>query len=335
MKKLLFCLGTRPEALKMAPIIRKWENKVVINTGQHLDIIDLLDIPVDINFEFMNSELGLFNIISNTKLLANKIREISPDYVVVQGDTSTAYIAALAAYYLGVKIIHVEAGLRTYKKNPFPEEFNRRSIDLMSDIMFAPTENNVDNLLDEQVNGKIFLTGNTIVDELERMIKVYDIKNVYNGDIVLITIHRRESKNYLLHIIEQLNQITEDYPQYRYVYPVHPNNKDIIKQYINKKIKFVDPLPYLDFISLMSKSYCIISDSGGIQEEAPNLGKPVLVVRNETERSELIQNEGGYLTGYNNIKYYFDRINILKKIENPFGDGKASDRIINIIEEMC
>ena len=336
MKKLLFIFGTRPESIKLAPIIRKWDNKYVINTGQHQDILDLLDIKPDKTYHFVDKDDPMINCIRNITIIYYELKNIKPDYVVVQGDTSSAYVGALAAFYLKIPIVHVEAGLRTYQRDPYPEEFYRRSIDVMSKILFIPTLPNFENLVYERLytGNERFKVGNTIVDELEKIISDNDIR-ISDEGIVLITLHRRETNIHLPKVIDQLNHIASENKDLKFVYTVHPNNKHEVKKLVSKNIELIDPLPYIEFIRLMAKSHCIITDSGGIQEEAPTLGKKVLVVRESTERQELIDMNLGYLTGYDYIPYYFLKLDKLDvTFKNPFGDGLASDRIVEIMKRM-
>jgi len=343
MKKLFFCLGTRPEFLKLAPIIRKWDNKFVMNTGQQMtDMIDFLDINVDLNLNLPSVGLGLFNVVSGIKQIRDVITQVKPDYVVVQGDTSSAYVGALSAYYLQIPIIHIEAGLRTNNYLPFPEEFHRKSIDYMSDILFAPTYPDYINLYDEGVNGKIHVVGNTIVDELSKIIKNNKIVPTVTNKI-LVTLHRRETNKNLEIVLTNLSMLKNNFPEFEFIYPVHPNNRETVHKYLGSSFTLINPLQYVDFIRLMAECYLVITDSGGIQEEAPTLHKPVIVMREHTERNDLISSGGGFLVGYDwgSLFSIFSRLvknefayAFASSIENPFGYGNSSDIIVGILNEQ-
>jgi len=359
--KILFAFGTRPEAIKLAPVIKELQKdkinfKVEICiTAQHrhmLDqVLDIFNIKADYDLNIMKQGQTLFDI--NVRILQGLEKLLAtsrPDIIFVQGDTTTAFVSALAAFYSKIKIGHVEAGLRTYDKfAPFPEEMNRRLITHLADFHFAPTKQAKDNLLKEGVSKKqVLVTGNTVIDALKLALKInpklglpilHKIKPW--NKIILVTVHRRESFGKpFTNICLALKRIIERNKDVEIVYPVHPNpNIKIPAHKILGNIErmhLVAPMDYLPFAHLMNRSYLILSDSGGIQEEAPALGKPVLVLRDKTERPEAIQSGTARLagTGTNRIFEMTRQLLTSKKeykkmsqIKNPFGDGKSSQRI--------
>lgn len=364
MIKVLFIFGTRPEAIKLAPVIKELNkdlsnfNVKVCITSQHRSMLDevlkVFEIKPDYDLNLMKNNQSLSYITSQVLVGIEKVLIIEgPDLLLVQGDTSTAMAASIAAFYLKVKIGHVEAGLRTSNKfSPFPEEINRRMISIIADLHFAPTENAKNNLLKEGVNdNNIFVTGNTIIDALFWITNKNkgNIKFKFNkkSRIILVTAHRRENFGKgLENICQALKRIAQLKDDVEIVYPVHlnPNVNNMVRRILSgiKRIHLIEPLDYESFSQLINQSYLILSDSGGIQEEAPSLGKPVLVLRNTTERPEAIETGTAKLVGTN-----IDRIvnetqrllndkNAYKKmssIKNPFGDGKSSAKIKNIIAE--
>ncbi len=362
-KRILFFIGTRPEAIKIAPVIKEFkrnENQyevLVCNTGQHLDLIQsvikFFDLKIDFDLKIMTENQDLFSLSSNLLLKAGKIlEEVTPDLVFVHGDTSTSFICALAAKYLKIKVGHIEAGLRTFNQySPFPEEINRTLTGQLADLHLAPTTRSKENLIREGVNEKsIKITGNTVIDALlegKNIIKKkgYDLK--YSYDYILFTGHRRENfGDGFVKIFEALNEICLQNPTINIIYPVHPNPnvKNLAdKSFSDKsKIYLIPPQGYGEFIWLMSHAKIIITDSGGIQEEAPSLGKPVLVTRDTTERPEAVESGTVILVGSNKNKivstvnkllndniFYSEMSNKI----NPYGDGNASERILEFINE--
>jgi UDP-N-acetylglucosamine 2-epimerase (non-hydrolysing) len=370
-KKILSIFGTRPEAIKMAPVIKELEKhqdkirSLVCVTAQHrqmLDqVLDLFEIKPDFDLNLMEDSQTLSQITARALTALDEVfKEIKPDWVLVQGDTTTTMVASLAAFYHGVRIGHIEAGLRTYSKRaPFPEEINRRMTSVIADLHFAPTEKAKQNLLKEGVDEKrIFVTGNTVIDALlvivERQFQpgVQEKWNRYFADQfgisfdngrrqILVTGHRRESfgKGFE-NICNALREIAHSYEDVEIIYPVHlnPNVQEPVRRVLNntKRIHLIPPLDYEPFIYLMSKSYLILTDSGGIQEEAPSLGKPVLVMRDTTERPEAVKAGTARLVGTDQNKIISETNLLLSNketylamsvSENPYGDGKAAARI--------
>lgn len=368
-KKISIVIGTRPEAIKMAPLILELKkdnnNHVEICcTGQHKTMFDdaLLSfgLRADIFLDVMQNNQTLESL--TCKLITHTseyYENAKPDFVLVHGDTTTAMVAALSSFYKKIKIGHVEAGLRTYDLySPFPEEYNRRSIGLCSKYHYAPTENSKNNLLKESINSKnIIVTGNTVIDALmytvqklkknkslmnllgEKFYKMFDF-NIFSQEFILITAHRRENINVLKNIFSALKILAEKNKNIEFIYPVHLNPKiqKLVKDNLSdiKNIKLIDPLNYTEFSFLMSFCRFIITDSGGIQEEAPALGKPVLVIRENSERPEAIAAGTAKLITTNRetilieSQKFIDDDALIKKISNlnnPYGDGKASIRI--------
>ncbi len=364
MKKVLFILGTRPEAIKMAPLImffnekKTFQIKVCI-TSQHKELLQqvlkIFNIKVDFDLALMqeNQTLSSFGSLAISSI-SKYIEDEKPEWIFVHGDTSTAFYASLAAFYNKVKIAHVEAGLRTWNKySPFPEEINRSFISKIADLHFSPTQKSKENLLKENIDSnKIFVTGNTVIDSTvqindkinQSIIRPSEVVvNLTKKPYILITMHRRENfgdgvRNICLSILN----LAQIYSNYNFIYPIHPNPnvKNVVFEMLeNKKnIILINPLDYVDFIFLMSKSLIILTDSGGIQEEAPSLGKPVLVLRDTTERPEAIEAGTVKLVGSNSQlieeefiklmsdKEYYEK---MTKVKNPYGNGKASESIYN------
>lgn len=373
-KKILFLFGTRPEAIKLAPVI--WELKKYPNyfhieicvTAQHrlmLDqILTIFRIKPNFDLNIMQPNQTLYDInIRVLRKLAMLLDELKPDLILVQGDTTTAFVSALAAYYKKIKIGHIEAGLRTDDKYaPFPEEMNRRLLAALADFHFTPTERTKENLLREGIPEKnILVTGNTVIDALilalKKMKKNYTLpvlkKILPDVKIILVTVHRRENFDRpLVKICQALQTLIKRNEDIEIVYPVHPNPNVIkpVKELLggSKRIHLIKPLDYLSFVQLMQKSYLILTDSGGIQEEAPALGKPVLVLRGTTERPEAIGAGTARLVGFNPKKIIQETEILLKsklayramaKRTNPFGDGRAAIRIrkflIRALRDNC
>jgi UDP-N-acetylglucosamine 2-epimerase (non-hydrolysing) len=372
MKKVMLVFGTRPEAIKMAPLVlefRKYPevfDVVVCVTAQHREMLDqvlnLFKIIPDVDLNLMKNGQDLYDMTSSVLMgLRDVLRSYSPNIVLVHGDTTTSLAAAMAAYYSGISVGHVEAGLRTHNINaPFPEEFNRQVVSKLADIHFAPTNLARENLLSERVNApNILTTGNTVIDALHWVLEkqktdfsnTEKIKDKLLGDlgfdysvspIVLITGHRRENfGDGFIQICEAIRDLAKSYLEYHFVYPVHLN-PNVCKP-VNKILQGIDnvhlikPLDYEPFVYLLNFSYLVLTDSGGIQEEAPSLGKPVLVMRDLTERPEAVEAGTVKLVGakrdqiftgvsklLNDENYYLD----MSRAHNPYGDGTASEKII-------
>ena len=374
MKKILFVFGTRPEAIKMAPVIKAFKDEKIFDTkvcvtGQHrqmLDqVLDIFDIKPDYDLNIMERGQDLFDITANVLSgMKNVLSEYSPDLVLVHGDTSTTSATAIAAFYQKIKVGHVEAGLRTGNiYSPWPEEVNRQISGVIANYHFAPTPTSMENLLKENKNKEnILVTGNTVIDALflvlDKIEKDTKLKNTilksisdqykFNSDkkIILVTGHRRENFGEgFTNICKALKKIADNNHDVDIVYPVHlnPNVQKPVKNILSnsKNIYLINPLSYENFIYLMSKSYFIITDSGGVQEEAPSLGKPVLVLRNTTERPEALEAGTVKLVGTNfeaivneSQKFLDDEKEYKKmsKAHNPYGDGSASKRIVNFFK---
>ena len=361
MIKVMSIFGTRPEAIKMAPLVKELENReeienIVCVTAQHREMLDqvlnIFDIKPKYDLNIMKQGQTLSEITSRVLLgLEEVIKEERPNIILVHGDTTTTFAGALAAFYNSVDIGHVEAGLRTYNKySPFPEEMNRQMVDRMTDMFFAPTEVSKNNLLIENIiEDKIYVTGNTAIDAMK-----YTIKDNYNHEVfdwigndkmILLTAHRRENLGEpMKNIFRAVKKITEKFDNVKVVYPIHMNPKirEIANEILgdNDKIKIIEPLEVIDFHNFINKSYLILTDSGGVQEEAPSLGKPVLVLRDTTERPEGIKAGTLKLVGtdeeiiYNETKRLLtdsDEYNKMSIASNPYGDGLTSIRIVDAI----
>ena len=357
--------GTRPEAIKMAPVILNLQanpkfNSIVAVTAQHRDMLDqvlhLFDIHPDFDLDIMAPNQSLFDITSKALIgLQDVLNSTKPDIVLVHGDTTTSFAAALAAFYLHIPVAHVEAGLRTFDKySPFPEEMNRKLTGSIADLHFSPTQNSRNNLIREGVNPEnIFVTGNTVIDALHKTVsenfsfddsplKDFDFSN---KRLLLVTTHRRENLGEpLRHVYKALKALTQTFDDVEVVFPVHKNPK--VRQVVNEelggleKIHLIDPLDYAPFANLMARSTLILTDSGGLQEEAPALGKPVLVLRDTTERPEALEAGTVKLVGTNSDTIFntaklllSDSNEYLKMAEasNPYGDGHASERIVSTL----
>ena len=359
MKSVLLVFGTRPEAIKMCPLVielknnpDQFETKVCV-TGQHrqmLDaVLDAFGVKPDYDLSIMKDQQTLFDITSAVLLqLKEVIQEASPDIVLVHGDTTTSFAAALAAFYLGTPVGHVEAGLRTNNlRSPFPEEFNRQAVDIVSDYYFAPTETAKRNLIREgKDEKKIFVTGNTGIDALRTTVRddyTHEALEWANGyRLLLITAHRRENLGAPMHhMFRAIRAVVEEHPDVRAVYPVHLNPKvrAAAKEELSgcDAIKLIDPLDVIDFHNVLSRCYLVLTDSGGIQEEAPSLGKPVLVMRDTTERPEGVEAGTLKLVGTHENDIYRECTKLLDDREayramshasNPYGDGYACRRIL-------
>lgn len=368
-RKAMFIFGTRPEAIKVAPVIKelkRYNNRIktiVVVSAQHRemlkDALDSFDIRPDFDLRIMEENQTVYDITINLlRRMRQVLQEAKPDLVVIQGDTTTAFVTALSAFYEKIPVAHVEAGLRTRNKYaPFPEEINRVLISHISDLHFAPTENGKQNLLKEGIPEKnIFITGNTVIDAL--LFTSKKIKNMQpkflkdiisnKNKLILVTGHRRESFGQpLRNICLALRTIAERNPNIEIIYPVHLN-PNVRKPVFNllkghRNIYLVDPLDYPTFVWLMNQSYLILTDSGGIQEEAPSLGKPVLVMREITERSEGIKVGTAKLVGTDIDKIVYETEKLLKEpaaylkmsnTVNSYGDGKAAKQIVDIIKKF-
>lgn len=364
--KVMTVFGTRPEAIKMAPIVlelQKHSDKitpVVAVTAQHREMLDqvlnLFSITPDHDLDIMAQGQTLFDITTKAmKGLDQVMTEEKPDIVLVHGDTTTTFAGALAAYYHQIPVGHVEAGLRTHNKySPFPEEMNRKLTGCISDLNFAPTETSEANLLAENVPAEsIFVTGNTVIDALHHTVRddyEFDDEMLRHIDftnkrIILVTTHRRENLGEpMRHVYKALRQLTEEFDDVEIVFPVHKNPKvrEVVREELGglSKVHLIDPLDYEPFANLMSRAHLILTDSGGVQEEAPALGKPVLVLRDTTERPEAVAAGTVKLIGTDCERVYQEAKLLLTDEEeygrmaesvNPYGDGKASERIIQAI----
>jgi UDP-N-acetylglucosamine 2-epimerase (non-hydrolysing) len=361
MIKVLVIFGTRPEAIKMAPLVKELKSResiecLVCITAQHREMLDQVlktfHITPDYDLDIMKRGQTISDItVAALKGVEDVIREVKPDIVLVHGDTSTAFAGSLAAFYQQVSVGHVEAGLRTYNKySPFPEEMNRQMVDCISDLFFAPTEQSKQNLLEEQKNpADIYVTGNTAIDALKTTITTeyqHPMLDWCKGSrLILLTAHRRENLGEpMRQIFRAIRRITEKTEDIKVIYPVHMNPAvrkvaDDVLLGCNK-VKLIDPLEALDFHNFMNAAYIILTDSGGIQEEAPSLGKPVLVLRDTTERPEGIAAGTLKLVGTHEESVYQhtkellcnpDTYHAMSRANNPFGDGNASKRIADVI----
>lgn len=364
--KVMTVFGTRPEAIKMAPVVlelAKHPDKivpVVTVTAQHRDMLDqvlnLFQIKPDHDLDIMAAGQTLFDITSRAMMGLDKVlQEEKPDIVLVHGDTTTTFAGALASYYHQVSVGHVEAGLRTHNKySPFPEEMNRKLTGSIADLHFAPTDTSEQNLLAESVDSKrIFVTGNTVIDALHKTVdddfqfedEVLQGIDFKNKRIVLLTTHRRENLGEpMRHVYRAMRRLVDEFEDVEIVFPVHKNPKvrEVVQEELGglSKVHLIDPLDYEPFANLMHRSHLILTDSGGVQEEAPALGKPVLVLRDTTERPEAVAAGTVKLIGtdekvvYDEAKLLLtdrDEYSRMSEACNPYGDGKASQRIIQAI----
>jgi len=359
--KVMTIFGTRPEAIKMAPIVKELKSRdeiecIVCVTAQHRQMLDQVleafDIIPEYDLDIMSQGQTLSDITSKAlQGLEKVIKEVKPNIILVHGDTTTTFAGALAAFYNQVDIGHVEAGLRTWNKySPYPEEMNRQMVGVMADMHFAPTENSKENLLKEgKVEENIFVTGNTAIDALTTTVREDYTNPIFEwiGEdrLILLTAHRRENLGEpMKHMFKAIKKVVDEHKEVKVVYPVHlnPKVKEIADEVLgnDNRIKLIEPLEVIDFHNFMNKAYLILTDSGGIQEEAPSLGKPVLVLRDTTERPEGIVAGTLKLAGTEEEDIYrltkellenketYDR---MSKASNPYGDGKASKRIVEEI----
>ena len=376
MKKILLVFGTRPEAIKMAPLVKEFqkdtenfETKICV-TAQHREmldqVLDLFQITPDYDLNIMKPGQDLYDATSNILLKIKPVLEgFNPDVVLVHGDTATTFATSLAAYYQKIQIGHVEAGLRTGNLySPWPEEGNRRLTGVLTDYHFSPTETSKQNLLNEGVDeSKIIVTGNTVIDALQLVVnKIYSNEHLrskikktiiqsgfkeLDSKFILVTGHRRENFGQgFLNICEALKVLAKNNPDINILYPVHlnPNVRRPVNELLSNvsNINLVEPFQYEEFIYLMSKSYLILTDSGGIQEEAPSLGKPVLVMRDTTERPEAVEAGTVKLVGSDKSDIVKEVQNLLddsseyqrmSKAHNPYGNGNASKNILKILRD--
>ena len=361
MKKVMLVFGTRPEAIKMCPLVnelkkRKELETVVCVTGQHRQMLDMVleafDVTPDYDLSIMKDKQTLFDVTTN---ILNRIREVlekeKPDVVLVHGDTSTTFVTALACFYLQIPVGHVEAGLRTYNiYSPYPEEFNRQAVSIISKFNFAPTELSKQNLMKEGKDpDSIYVTGNTAIDALKTTVcESYthpELEWAKGSRLIMITAHRRENLGEpMRHMFEAIRRVMDEHPDVKAIYPIHMNPvvREIADEFLggDDRIHIIEPLDVLDFHNFLSRSYLILTDSGGIQEEAPSLGKPVLVMRDTTERPEGIAAGTLKLVGTEEETIYneFSRLlsdkeeyEVMSKASNPYGDGHACERIADVL----
>lgn len=361
-KTVMLVFGTRPEAIKMCPLVnelkkRKSIKTVVCVTGQHRQMLDQVletfDVIPDFDLSVMKDKQTLFDITTN---ILNRIKEVleevKPDTVLVHGDTSTTFVTALACFYLQIPVGHVEAGLRTYNiYSPYPEEFNRQAVSIISKYNFAPTEKSKNNLIKEGKDEKtIWVTGNTAIDALKTTVRQDyshpELDWAKGSKLIFITAHRRENLGTPMHnMFRAIRRVMEEHKDVKALYPIHMN--PVVRKAADEelgdfdRIHIIDPVEVFDCHNIMARSYMILTDSGGIQEEAPSLGKPVLVMRDTTERPEGIAAGTLKLVGtdeetiYNNFKLLLENNEEYKKMAhaaNPYGDGHACERIADILE---
>lgn len=362
MKKIMLVFGTRPEAIKMCPLVKELKSRenldvTVCVTGQHRQMLDQVlktfDVVPDYDLSIMKEKQTLFDITTNILTgMGAILDEVNPDIVLVHGDTTTTFVTALACYYKQIDVGHVEAGLRTYNiYSPYPEEFNRQGVGIIAKYHFAPTEVAKENLLKEgKVSRDIFVTGNTAIDALKITVKDEyshpELVWAQGSKLIMITAHRRENLGQPMHnMFRAIRRVLEEHPEVKAIYPIHMN--PVVRKAAEEelsgldRIHIIEPLEVIDFHNFLANSYLILTDSGGIQEEAPSLGKPVLVMRDTTERPEGIKAGTLKLVGteenviYNNFKLLLEdneEYELMAKASNPYGDGMACKRIANILE---
>lgn len=361
MKKVMLVFGTRPEAIKMCPLVNELKTRdslktVVCVTGQHRKMLDMVleafNVKPDYDLSIMKDKQTLFDVTTN---ILTRIKDVlekeKPDIVLVHGDTSTTFVTALACYYLQIPIGHVEAGLRTYNiYSPYPEEFNRQAVSIISKFNFAPTELSKQNLLNEGRKAEsIYVTGNTAIDALKTTIRKdythLELNWAKGSRMILITAHRRENLGEpMRHMFKAIRRVMDEHPDVKAIYPIHMNPviREIANEYLgdDDRIHIIEPLDVLDFHNFLNHSYLILTDSGGIQEEAPSLGKPVLVMRDTTERPEGIKAGTLKLVGTKEETIYKEFSTLLSnqneydnmsKASNPYGDGFACKKIADIL----
>lgn len=381
MKTIMLVFGTRPEAIKMCPLVKEFQKHsecfktVVCATGQHREMLDqvlrIFDVTPDYDLNIMKQGQDLYDVTARVLTgMRDVFKECKPDVVLVHGDTTTSTAAALAAFYAQIPVGHVEAGLRTHDiYSPWPEEMNRQITGRIAEYNFSPTPLSEKNLLEEKAHGKVYVTGNTVIDALHMVTKKlkddallaneqedillqagYDISHLNNGKkLVLITGHRRENfGDGFIRMVTAMKDLSEKYPDVDFVYPMHlnPNVRKSIHEVFGEDLTrpnffFIEPLQYLEFVHLMSKASIVLTDSGGIQEEVPGLGKPVLVMRDTTERPEAMASGTVHLVGtdydkiMNEVSTLLDDATAYEKMSkavNPYGDGYACNRIVEILK---
>lgn len=381
MKTVMLVFGTRPEAIKMCPLVKEFQKHadefktIVCVTGQHREMLDqvltIFDVKPDFDLNIMKQGQDLYDVTARVLTgMRDVFKECKPDIVLVHGDTTTSTAAALAAFYQQIPVGHVEAGLRTHDiYSPWPEEMNRQITGRIATYNFSPTPLSEKNLLEEKAHGNVYVTGNTVIDALHMVVEKlsndkylateqtailakagYDITRLEGGKkLVLITGHRRENFGEgFIHMVTAIRDLKNKYPNVDFVYPMHlnPNVRKPIHEVFGEELSnlgnmfFIEPLQYLEFVYLMSKANIVLTDSGGIQEEAPGLGKPVLVMRDTTERPEALVSGTVHLVGtdYDKIMSEVSTLledteayNRMSKAVNPYGDGKACNRIVRIL----
>ncbi|TYR72620.1 UDP-N-acetylglucosamine 2-epimerase (non-hydrolyzing) [Rossellomorea vietnamensis] len=361
-KKVMLVFGTRPEAIKMCPLVKEIKTRenlktFVCVTGQHKEmltqVLDAFKVVPDYNLAIMKEKQTLFDVTINIlEKMKGVLEEVKPDVVLVHGDTSTTFVTSLACFYLQIPVGHVEAGLRTYNiYSPYPEEFNRQAVGLVAKFNFAPTEMSKQNLLKEgKYPSSIYVTGNTAIDALNTTVREdyshEQIEWASDSRLIMITAHRRENLGEpMRNMFKAIKRIVDEFPDIKAVYPIHMN--PVVREAANEilgnndRVRIIEPLEVLDFHNFLSRSYLILTDSGGIQEEAPSLGKPVLVMRDTTERPEGISAGTLKLVGteeeniYKNFKLLLEdktEYEKMSKASNPYGDGFASKRIADVLE---
>jgi len=384
MKKIMLVFGTRPEAIKMCPLVKEFQKHpkdfetIVCVTGQHREMLDqvlnIFDVKPDYDLNIMRQGQDLYDVTARVLTgMRDVFKECKPDIVLVHGDTTTSAAAALSAFYQQIPVGHVEAGLRTHNiYSPWPEEMNRQITGRVATYNFAPTPLSEKNLKEENIQGRIYITGNTVIDALHMVVSKlktdkmladsqiailknagYDVERLSNGKrLVLITGHRRENFGEgFISMVTAMKDLSEKYTDVDFVYPMHlnPNVRKPIHDVFGedltayKNFFFIEPLQYLEFVYLMEKSYLVLTDSGGIQEEAPGLGKPVLVMRDTTERPEALESGTVHLVGTNHdlivseVSTLLDNTVAYEKMSksvNPYGDGKACERIVNTLKQL-
>ena len=364
MKKVMLVFGTRPEAIKMCPLVNELKTReniktIVCVTGQHREMLDQVltafNVEPDYDLSIMKEKQTLFDVTVNIlERIKSVLEEAKPDVVLVHGDTSTTFVTALACFYMQIPVGHVEAGLRTYNiYSPYPEEFNRQAVGIVSQYNFAPTELSKQNLLNEGKKPEtIYVTGNTAIDALKTTVrKDYShpqLEWAEGSRLILITAHRRENLGKPMeNMFRAIKRVMNEHPDVKAIYPIHMN--PVVRQTADsilggdERIRIIEPLKVLDFHNFLSRSYLILTDSGGIQEEAPSLGKPVLVMRDTTERPEGIKAGTLKLVGteeetiYNEFKRLLEDENEYAKMSNasnPYGDGFACKRIADILQKI-
>ena len=363
MKKVMLVFGTRPEAIKMCPLVNELKNRkgletVVCVTGQHRQMLDQVlqafHVTPDYDLSIMKDKQTLFDVTINIlERIKTVLEEVKPDVVLVHGDTSTTFVTALACFYLQISVGHVEAGLRTYNiYSPYPEEFNRQAVGIVAKYNFAPTQMSKDNLFKEGKDPEsIYVTGNTAIDALKTTVRDDythpELEWAKDSRLIMITAHRRENLGEPMHnMFRAIRRVMDEHPDVKAIYPIHMN--PVVRQAADEelgecdRIHIIEPLEVLDFHNFLARSFMILTDSGGIQEEAPSLGKPVLVMRDTTERPEGIQAGTLKLVGtdeqviYENFKLLLEdqaAYEAMSKASNPYGDGFACKRIADILEE--